>query len=178
MTAKSSMHDYAIEQMNRLLTTLAFQVHRAAKKPGPDEIHDLRVSIRRFSQGLRTVLRLLPQVGNQEDRPNAEAHDAAHFLHSRSRHHARISNCVAAYLIATQHASAAPGKRAQRLSAAVRRNGAPLERARFFSQVAERIVTARRMKLKPSRKRRGERPDGVAKDGAQIFRGWAQGHRG
>ena len=42
------MHDYAIEQMNRLLTTLAFQVHRAAKKPGPDEIHDLRVSIRRF----------------------------------------------------------------------------------------------------------------------------------
>lgn len=46
------MHDYAVEQMNRLLTTLAFQVHRAAKKPGPDEIHDLRVSIRRFSQGL------------------------------------------------------------------------------------------------------------------------------
>ncbi len=67
MTAKSSMHDYAIEQMNRLLTTLAFQVHRAAKKPGPEEIHDLRVSIRRFSQGLRIVLRFLPQVGSQEN---------------------------------------------------------------------------------------------------------------
>ena len=52
MTGKGSMHDYAVEQMNRLLTTLAFQVHRAAKKAGPDEIHDLRVSIRRFSQGL------------------------------------------------------------------------------------------------------------------------------
>jgi CHAD domain-containing protein len=52
VTGKSNMHDYAIEQMNRLLTTLAFQVHRAAKKPGPDEIHDLRTSIRRFSQGL------------------------------------------------------------------------------------------------------------------------------
>jgi CHAD domain-containing protein len=38
--------------MNGLLTTLAFQVHRAARKPGPDEIHDLRVSIRRFTQGL------------------------------------------------------------------------------------------------------------------------------
>ncbi len=54
------MHDYAIEQMNRLLTTLAFQVHRAAKKPGPDEIHDLRVSIRRFSQGLQLFADFFP----------------------------------------------------------------------------------------------------------------------
>src|SRR5580700_9017030 len=52
MTGQGSMHDYAVEQMNGLLTTLAFQVHRAARKPGPDEIHDLRVSIRRFTQGL------------------------------------------------------------------------------------------------------------------------------
>jgi CHAD domain-containing protein len=55
------MHDYAIEQMNRLLTTLAFQVHRAAKKPGPDEIHDLRVSIRRFSQGLQLFADFFPR---------------------------------------------------------------------------------------------------------------------
>ncbi len=41
-----------MEQMNHLLTKLAFQVHRAGKLPGPDEIHDVRVSIRRFSQGL------------------------------------------------------------------------------------------------------------------------------
>jgi CHAD domain-containing protein len=52
VTIQTSIHDYAIEQMNRLLTTLAYEVHRAAKKPGPDEIHDLRVSVRRFSQGL------------------------------------------------------------------------------------------------------------------------------
>lgn len=52
MTAATPMRDYAIEQMNHLLTRLAFQVHRAAKKPGSEEIHDLRVSIRRFSQGL------------------------------------------------------------------------------------------------------------------------------
>jgi CHAD domain-containing protein len=52
MTAPAPIRDYAIEQMNHLLTRLAFQVHRAAKKPGADEIHDLRVSIRRFSQGL------------------------------------------------------------------------------------------------------------------------------
>jgi CHAD domain-containing protein len=59
--AKGTMHDYAIEQMNRLLTTLAFQVHRAAKKPGPDEIHDLRVSIRRFSQGLQLFTDFFPK---------------------------------------------------------------------------------------------------------------------
>ena len=52
MTRSVGIHDYAIEQTNHLLTRLAFQVHRAAKTPGPDEIHDLRVSIRRFSQGL------------------------------------------------------------------------------------------------------------------------------
>jgi CHAD domain-containing protein len=55
------MHDYAIDQMNRLLTRLAFQVHRAAKKPGPDEIHDLRVSIRRFSQGLQLFSDFFPK---------------------------------------------------------------------------------------------------------------------
>ena len=58
---KASLHDYAIEQMNRLLTTVAFQVHRAAKKPGPDEIHDLRVSIRRFSQGLELFADFFPK---------------------------------------------------------------------------------------------------------------------
>lgn len=52
MTAQASIHDYAFEQMNRLLGKLSDQVQRAAKKPGPDEIHDLRVSVRRFSQGL------------------------------------------------------------------------------------------------------------------------------
>lgn len=47
--------------MNRLLTKLAFQVHRAARKPGADEIHDLRVSIRRFSQGLEVFERFFPK---------------------------------------------------------------------------------------------------------------------
>ena len=46
------IHDYATDRMNHLLTTLVFQIHRAAKRPGPDEIHDVRVSIRRFSQGI------------------------------------------------------------------------------------------------------------------------------
>ncbi len=61
MTSNISLQDYSIEQMNRLLTTLAFQVHRAAKKPGPEEIHDLRVSIRRFSQGLELFSDFFPK---------------------------------------------------------------------------------------------------------------------
>ena len=73
------MHDYAIEQMNRLLTTLAFQVHRAAKKPGPDEIHDLRVSIRRFSQGLQLFADFFPKWEVKKIRRMLKRYDAAHF---------------------------------------------------------------------------------------------------
>ncbi|HTS48736.1 MAG TPA: CHAD domain-containing protein [Bryobacteraceae bacterium] len=61
MKASGTMNDYVVEQMNRLLTTLAFQIHRAAKKPGADEIHDLRVSIRRFTQGLLLFAEFFPK---------------------------------------------------------------------------------------------------------------------
>lgn len=61
MKRDAGIQDYVIEQMNRRLTTLAFQVHRAAKKPGADEIHDLRVSIRRFLQGLLLFTEMFPQ---------------------------------------------------------------------------------------------------------------------
>jgi CHAD domain-containing protein len=52
VTAAPGIREYALDQMNHLLSRLAFQIHRAAKVPGPEEIHDVRVSIRRFSQGL------------------------------------------------------------------------------------------------------------------------------
>lgn len=61
MKAAAGIHEYAVEQMNRLLTTLAFRVHRAAKKPGSAEIHDLRVSIRRFTQGLLLFTGMFPK---------------------------------------------------------------------------------------------------------------------
>jgi len=61
MRGNAAIHDYAVEQMNHLLTTLAYQVHRAAKKPGANEIHDLRVSIRRFSQGLSVFEDFFPK---------------------------------------------------------------------------------------------------------------------
>ena len=60
MTVTTSLRDYALEQTHRLLTRLVFQIHRAAKIPGPDKIHDVRVSIRRFSQGLELFGDLFP----------------------------------------------------------------------------------------------------------------------
>ena len=61
MKPRVGIKDFAVDQMNGLLTRLAFQVHRAAKKPGADEIHDLRVSIRRFSQGLLLFTDFFPK---------------------------------------------------------------------------------------------------------------------
>lgn len=61
MNGSAPVRDYAIEQMNRLLTTLAFRVHQAATSPGPDQIHDVRVGIRRFSQGLRVFGDFFPK---------------------------------------------------------------------------------------------------------------------
>ena len=60
MNATTPTRDYALEQMNHLLTRLASEVHRAAKHSGPDEVHDLRVSIRRFSQGLSVFYDFFP----------------------------------------------------------------------------------------------------------------------
>ena len=61
MKPAAGIHDYALEQTDRLLTALALQIRRAARRPGPDEIHDLRVSIRRFSQGLRLFAEFFPK---------------------------------------------------------------------------------------------------------------------
>jgi CHAD domain-containing protein len=60
VSAAPSVRDFALEQMNHLLTRLTFEIHRAAKKAGPEEIHDVRVSIRRFSQGLLLFNDLFP----------------------------------------------------------------------------------------------------------------------
>ena len=55
------IREYALDQMNHLLTRLVFQIHRAAKVPGPEEIHDVRVSIRRFSQCLLLFAEFFPR---------------------------------------------------------------------------------------------------------------------
>jgi CHAD domain-containing protein len=68
MTAKASIHDYALEQTNRLLAKLSEQVQRASQTPGPDEIHDLRVSVRRFSQALQLFAGFYPKKQVKEIR--------------------------------------------------------------------------------------------------------------
>ena len=62
MTKEIGIGDFAFTQMSHLLARLALQVHRAAKKPGADEVHDLRVSIRRFSQGLDLFADFFPRA--------------------------------------------------------------------------------------------------------------------
>lgn len=61
MSAATGIRAYAIEQLSHSLNTLAFQIHRAAKLPGPGEIHDVRVSIRRFSQALLLFTDFFPK---------------------------------------------------------------------------------------------------------------------
>ena len=56
-----AIDQFASLQVNRLLGKLAFQVRRAAKHPDEDAIHDLRVSIRRFSQCLREFRQFFPR---------------------------------------------------------------------------------------------------------------------
>lgn len=46
------MCNYANEQLSGRLTRLAFEVRRTARNRRPDDVHDLRVSIRRFLQCL------------------------------------------------------------------------------------------------------------------------------
>jgi len=50
-----SIAKYAREQASRRLNRFAFDLRRASRSPGPDAIHDLRVSIRRFSQCLKIL---------------------------------------------------------------------------------------------------------------------------
>jgi len=54
------MRDYVRSQTANLLRRLAFQVSRAAKSGDPEAIHEVRVSIRRFSQCLRVFAQFYP----------------------------------------------------------------------------------------------------------------------
>src|SRR5258708_38429642 len=60
MTAKR-MDQFASAQALRLLGKLAFQVRHAARRPNAEAIHDLRVSIRRFSQCIREFRQFFPR---------------------------------------------------------------------------------------------------------------------
>jgi CHAD domain-containing protein len=52
MTGARDTYQFGVEQANRHLRRLAFQVGRTIKSPDPNGVHDLRVAIRRFEQAL------------------------------------------------------------------------------------------------------------------------------
>ncbi len=54
------MRKHALEQGRVLLRRFAYQVNRVSRSGGADEIHDLRVAIRRFSQCLRVFAQFFP----------------------------------------------------------------------------------------------------------------------
>lgn len=60
MRIRASMRTFAAEQVGNLLARVVFELHRAARSQDEDAIHDLRVSIRRFSQALRSYDGLFP----------------------------------------------------------------------------------------------------------------------
>jgi CHAD domain-containing protein len=55
----SSPARFAQVSLDARLAKLLEQIERCAAKPGADEVHDLRVSIRRFSQALRIFASML-----------------------------------------------------------------------------------------------------------------------
>ena len=50
MTGSTETRRFAVEQVDKLIGQLAFQVGRARKSHDPGPVHDLRVAIRRFAQ--------------------------------------------------------------------------------------------------------------------------------
>ena len=60
MKDNAPIRDFAVQQINRLLSNLAFEAHRATRSRDPEAIHDLRVGIRRFGEALRLFPEFFP----------------------------------------------------------------------------------------------------------------------
>jgi CHAD domain-containing protein len=58
--AAQSLQQYALEQTAMRLGRVAFEIRRTRRKADDEAVHDLRVSIRRFTQALRVFQDLLP----------------------------------------------------------------------------------------------------------------------
>jgi len=70
---EASIPAYAAEQAAALLRRLAFQADRTAKRRDADSVHDLRVSIRRLKQCLRTFRQFYPSGGRKRIRRELSA---------------------------------------------------------------------------------------------------------
>lgn len=112
---ETSIRDFAVSSVDRLLTSLVFALHHAARVKDPASIHDLRVSVRRFLQsliafeeffpkdevkkirkGLKKLMRLSSEVRNRDialeflptNEPSSPARDAlcARLVRERTAH--------------------------------------------------------------------------------------------
>jgi CHAD domain-containing protein len=78
------MRDYARHETAILLRRLAYQLNRAARNGDAESIHDLRVSIRRLSRGLRVFAPFFPGDSGKKIRGQlAELMEAAGRVRDR-----------------------------------------------------------------------------------------------
>jgi CHAD domain-containing protein len=57
------MREFALEQVNQLLTKLAFAAGSCVRSHDADSVHDLRVAIRRLTEALLEFSQFLPRKG-------------------------------------------------------------------------------------------------------------------
>ena len=105
MASTIETRQYAGQSAARLLGRLAFQMNATKKTPHPDAVHDLRVSIRRFSQALTVFKPCFP---------GKETRKARRRLKNLMTQAGTVRNCdVVMKLLAKSHAADAPALRAK-----------------------------------------------------------------
>ena len=156
--------------MNHLLTTLAFQVHRAAKTPGPDEIHDVRVSIRRFSQGL-----LCSPISSRKREVKKIKRRLKRMMQLTSE--IRDRDIALEFLASVKQiaASPAPGEGAPGSAARVLFDMVRRWSTRDFSAKWRNGLSLRTHEIEIHQKRGAERPRRAAQAGREVFQGRTQG---
>jgi CHAD domain-containing protein len=55
-----ALRDFALSQVSELVSGAASNIRAASQDPHPDVVHDMRVSIRRMQQAMRTFRQYLP----------------------------------------------------------------------------------------------------------------------
>jgi CHAD domain-containing protein len=64
--------EYGYKQVQQLLDRVVFELHRSARAPSVNSIHDLRVATRRLTQALRVFRAFVSQAASKEIRKKLE----------------------------------------------------------------------------------------------------------
>ena len=60
--------EYGCKQVQQLLDRVVFELHKCARTPGVETVHDLRVAIRRLTQALRVFREFVSPAAHKEIR--------------------------------------------------------------------------------------------------------------